>query len=56
LLGAGIYGIENVNHEIELLPPTGASLQVMPLKIKGGSGAPARVLAFLPKAEGSSGS
>jgi kynurenine formamidase len=49
LLGAGIYGIENINGEIDLLPAVGASLFVMPMKIKGGSGAPARVVAAIPK-------
>jgi kynurenine formamidase len=46
ILGAGIYGIENVNGNIDLLPTTGATLVVMPMKITGGSGAPARVVAF----------
>jgi kynurenine formamidase len=49
LLGAGIYGIENVNGNIDQLPATGCTLVVMPMKIAGGSGAPARVTALLPK-------
>lgn len=49
LLGAGIYGIENIHENIFALPPTGASLIVMPMKIQGGSGAPARVVAAIPK-------
>lgn len=49
LLGAGIYGIENLNGEVENIPLTGATLQVMPMKITGGSGAPARVFAALPR-------
>eukprot|EP01033_Poteriospumella_lacustris_P016502 gene16502-11799_t len=40
LLSAGIYGIENLNSEVERLPYIGANLQVFPMKIKGGSGAP----------------
>lgn len=48
LLGAGIYGIENINGGIDLIPSTGSTLLVMPLKIAGGSGAPARVLCCLP--------
>eukprot|EP00598_Pedospumella_elongata_P003373 CAMPEP_0184979534 /NCGR_PEP_ID=MMETSP1098-20130426/9790_1 /TAXON_ID=89044 /ORGANISM="Spumella elongata, Strain CCAP 955/1" /LENGTH=255 /DNA_ID=CAMNT_0027502855 /DNA_START=25 /DNA_END=792 /DNA_ORIENTATION=- len=48
LLGAGIYGIENVNNNIDLLPPSGFTLIVMPMKLTGGSGAPARVVATLP--------
>jgi len=50
LLGAGVYGIENINSNIDLIPPVGATLFVMPMKITGGSGAPARVFAVLPKA------
>lgn len=46
LLGSGIYGIENISGAIDQLPVTGATLMVMPMKIGGGSGAPARVVAF----------
>lgn len=49
LLGAGIYGIENINSNIEAVPPIGATLFVMPMKITGGSGAPARICAVLPR-------
>lgn len=45
--GANIYGIENIANA-DKLPPTGATLIVAPLKIKGGSGGPARVFALLP--------
>ena len=48
LLGAGVYGIENINAGIELLPAVGATLWVLPMKIVGGSGAPARVVACIP--------
>lgn len=48
LLGAGIYGIENINSNIDLLPRTGFTLLVMPLMLAGGSGAPARVVATVP--------
>ena len=44
LLGAGIYGIENLNGNVELIPPVGSSICIMPLKLTGGSGAPARVI------------
>ncbi len=44
---AGIYGLENVAH-LEQLPATGATVIALPMKIKGGSGAPARIIAFLP--------
>lgn len=49
LLAAGIYGIENINSNIDLLPRTGFTLLVMPFKLAGGSGAPARVVATVPK-------
>ena len=48
LLGNGIYGIENVNANISLVPPKGSTLLVMPFKLTGGTGAPSRVIAFLP--------
>eukprot|EP01126_Amoeba_proteus_P065892 TRINITY_DN9443_c0_g1_i2.p1 TRINITY_DN9443_c0_g1~~TRINITY_DN9443_c0_g1_i2.p1 ORF type:complete len:174 (-),score=33.13 TRINITY_DN9443_c0_g1_i2:273-794(-) len=44
LLQAGIYGIENINANINDVPISGSSLVVMPTKITGGSGAPARVV------------
>ena len=49
ILGANIYGIENINHNIDLLPSTGFTLMVMPLKLTGGSGAPARVTAVVAR-------
>jgi kynurenine formamidase len=49
LLSAGIYGIENLSSDVERLPYVGANLQVFPMKIKGGSGAPARVVALVNK-------
>ena len=48
LLSAGVYGIENLSPALAQLPPRGATLCVMPLKLSGGTGAPARVVAFLP--------
>lgn len=47
LLGANLYGIENLTN-LDKLPPVGAILVVAPMKIEGGSGAPARVFAILP--------
>lgn len=44
---ANIYGLENVAH-LERLPETGAYLIALPIKIKGGTGGPARVIAVLP--------
>ena len=48
LLSAGVYGIENLSGELRRLPPRGSTVMIMPLKLTGGSGAPARVVAFLP--------
>lgn len=47
LLGANLYGIENLA-QLDLLPPIGTTLIVAPMKIAGGSGAPARVFALIP--------
>ncbi|HWE25137.1 MAG TPA: cyclase family protein [Myxococcales bacterium] len=47
LLGAGIYALENLG-DLESLPPRGATLYALPMKIAGGSGAPVRILAVLP--------
>jgi kynurenine formamidase len=47
LNGAGIYGLENIA-SAERLPLTGALLIALPMKIKGGSGGPVRIVAVLP--------
>jgi kynurenine formamidase len=47
-LSAGGYHLENLA-DLSRLPPVGAVLVVSPLPVKDGSGAPARVLAFLPQ-------
>jgi kynurenine formamidase len=47
LNGANIYGLENVAH-LEKLPATGATLIALPMKIKGGTGGPVRIIAILP--------
>jgi kynurenine formamidase len=47
LTGAGIYGLENVAN-LDKLPPTGATVIALPMKIKGGTGAPTRIIAVLP--------
>lgn len=47
LLGANIYGIENLA-QAEILPVKGAALIALPMKIKGGTGGPIRVMAVLP--------
>ena len=47
LNGADKFGLENLTN-LDPLPPTGATLIVAPMKIEGGTGAPARVYALLP--------
>lgn len=44
---AEIYGLENVAN-LERLPPTGATLIALPMKIKGGTGGPTRIIAIVP--------
>ncbi|MCA4132506.1 cyclase family protein [Arthrobacter sp. M4] len=51
LLGADKYGITSLQN-LELLPATGAVVVVAPLPIVGGTGSPARVLAFVDGAQG----
>ena len=46
--GAGKYGLTQLQN-LALLPPTGAILIASPLKILGGSGSPARVLALVER-------
>ncbi|SEJ88633.1 cyclase family protein [Paraburkholderia diazotrophica] len=45
--GANRYGLQCLTN-LDQLPPTGAVIVSAPLKIKGGSGSPLRVLAFVP--------
>jgi kynurenine formamidase len=47
LLGADLYILENLAN-LEQLPPAGAAIVALPLKLTGGSGSPARVLALVP--------
>jgi len=47
LYEANIPGFENLT-ALDRLPPTGAMVVALPMKIKGGSGAPLRAIAFLP--------
>ncbi|MCH7541067.1 MAG: cyclase family protein, partial [Proteobacteria bacterium] len=46
--GSNVPGLENLVH-LDRLPPTGASIIALPIKIAGGSGGPVRVVAVLPK-------
>lgn len=47
LLGANIPGFENVAR-LDLLPPTGATVVALPVKVGRGSGAPLRIVALVP--------
>lgn len=47
LNGAGIYGLENVA-SLDRLPPTGATVIALPMKIRNGTGGPVRIIAILP--------
>lgn len=51
LYEAGIPGLENVAR-LDLLPPTGAWVVALPMKIGGGTGAPLRVVGVVPREEG----
>ena len=47
LYAANIPGLENLD-ALDKLPPVGATIVALPMKIKGGSGAPLRAIAILP--------
>jgi kynurenine formamidase len=42
-----VVGFENVAN-LDLLPEAGAYVVALPMDIQGGSGAPLRIVAFLP--------
>ena len=44
---ANVYALENVA-ALDQLPPHGATLIALPMKIKGGSGGPVRIIAAVP--------
>jgi D-alanyl-D-alanine dipeptidase/kynurenine formamidase len=46
--GADVLGLENVAN-LDQLPETGAWIVALPMKIAGGSGGPARIVALLPR-------
>ena len=48
LYAQNIPGLENLD-ALDRLPPVGATIVALPMKIKGGSGAPLRAIAILPK-------
>ena len=41
------YALENIAH-LDKIPPTGVTIYALPIKIKGGTGGPVRILAILP--------
>lgn len=43
-----VPGLENLTN-LDMLPPTGAVVAALPMKIEGGSGGPVRVVAFVPE-------
>ena len=45
--GANLYGLENIAN-LDKLPPKGAILVALPIKIKGGTGGPVRIIGILP--------
>lgn len=46
--GANVSGLENLT-QLDALPATGALVVALPIKIGGGSGGPARVIALIPR-------
>lgn len=48
LMGAGKYGLAQLQN-LDRLPPTGAVVLASPLRIVGGSGSPARVIALVER-------
>lgn len=47
LNGANLYGLENIAH-LDRMPPIGATIIALPIKITGGTGGPVRIIALLP--------
>ena len=45
---ADVYALENVT-ALDRLPPKGATVWALPMKIKGGTGGPVRIIAALPR-------
>lgn len=48
IYGANIPGFENVAY-LDALPPSGGYVIALPMKIAGGSGAPLRIVAYVPE-------
>ena len=53
LASRGVPALENVAN-LDRLPPTGAHVLALPMKIRGGSGGPARIVALIPAAAAAS--
>jgi len=47
LNGANVYGLENVAN-LDRLPAAGATVIALPMKIRGGTGGPVRIIGLLP--------
>ena len=47
LNGANVYALENIA-ALDQLPPRGATVMALPMKIKGGTGGPVRIIAWSP--------
>jgi kynurenine formamidase len=47
-MAAGLYHLEDLAN-LDLLPATGACIIALPMKLRGGSGSPTRVLALVVK-------
>jgi kynurenine formamidase len=47
LFGANVLAFENVAN-LEQIPPAGGFVLALPMKIRGGSGGPLRIVAFVP--------
>ena len=45
-MAAGLYHLEDLAN-LDLLPATGACIIALPMKLRGGSGSPTRVLALV---------
>src|SRR5690349_13391006 len=52
LYAQDVYGLENVAN-LDLLPETGTLLIALPMKIKGGTGGPVRIVGLVPESKGS---
>jgi len=45
---AGVLGLENLAN-LSALPPSGATMIALPIKIENGSGGPVRAIALIPR-------